>query len=74
MVKKMENLTDSQLAMRLLGIIATNSFKSMQDRVQFLNKHGLNANECSRVLGISSRDASSYILRKKKKSEVRSSG
>jgi len=61
------NLDDNQLIIRLLGLMATNTKDSMQEKVQFLNKQGLNSNECSRALGISSGTASSYILRKAKK-------
>jgi len=65
-IKKQEPLSDIALTMRLLGIIATNQFTSMSEKVQFLNKHGLQSNEISRSLGISSGDASSYLIRNKK--------
>ena len=65
--KKQTQLTDEELTLRLMGLIATNQFKTVQDKVQFLNKHGLQSNEISRALGISSGDASSYIVRKKSK-------
>ena len=74
MVRKRENLSDSQLTLRLLGLIATNSKEAVQERVKLLNKHGLNANECARALGISSGDASSYILRKSGKRTKKKKG